>query len=115
MPDSKPIERRRHSPEFKAQLIAQCAHPGTSVAQVALSHGVNANLVHKWRREAAGALPPTRQMATPGFISLALNAPPAVAAPDIRLELRRGNTTVSLSWPTVAAGECVNWLRELLR
>ncbi|WP_114969297.1 transposase [Rhodoferax ferrireducens] len=41
MTDSKPIKRRRHSSEFKAQLIAQCTHPGISVAQVALNNGIN--------------------------------------------------------------------------
>lgn len=115
MTDSKPIKRRWHSPEFKTQLIAQCAHPGISVAQVALNNGINANLVHKWRREAVGVRPTTRQAATPGFIALPLSAPPAMPTPDIRIELRRGATTVSLSWPVVAADECAGWLRELLR
>ncbi|MDE1557443.1 transposase, partial [Comamonas aquatica] len=30
--------------------MAECAQPGASVASVALSHGINANVVHKWRR-----------------------------------------------------------------
>ena len=34
---------------------------------------------------------------------------------DIRFELRRGATTVTISWPTQAAGECAAWLREWLR
>ena len=114
MTDSKPMKRRRHSPQFKAQLIAQCSHPGSSVAQVALNNGVNANLVHKWRREDAEKIPARRQVATSGFVAVALSEPLA-PAPDIRIELRRGATTVNLSWPTVAAGECAHWLRELLR
>jgi transposase len=43
--------RRRHSAEFKQQVLAECDRPGAAVAAVALSHGVNANLVHKWRRQ----------------------------------------------------------------
>jgi transposase len=40
--------RRAHSVEFKAQVLAQCAQPGASIAAVALANGVNANLVRKW-------------------------------------------------------------------
>ncbi|WP_162255216.1 hypothetical protein [Rhizobacter sp. Root1221] len=35
--------------------------------------------------------------------------------PEIRIELKRSATTVSISWPTEFAAECVVWLRELLR
>jgi len=42
--------RRRHGDELKAKVLAQCEEPGASVAAVAQSHGLNANLVHKWRR-----------------------------------------------------------------
>ena len=43
-------QRRRHSAAFKAQVLAACAEPGASVAAVALSFGLNDNLVHQWRR-----------------------------------------------------------------
>ena len=46
--------RRRHSAEFKRQVLAECAQPGASVAGVALAHWINANLVQKWRRQARG-------------------------------------------------------------
>lgn len=44
----KPPVRRTHSPEFKARVLAACRQPGASIAGVALAHGVNANVVHKW-------------------------------------------------------------------
>lgn len=44
----KPPIRRTHSPEFKASVLAACRHPGASIAAVALAHGLNANVVHKW-------------------------------------------------------------------
>ena len=50
MSDAKPASRRHHDAELKRQVIAACAAPGASVAQVAMSYGLNANLVHKWRR-----------------------------------------------------------------
>jgi transposase len=56
MKDSKKITRRRYSAELKAQVLSECARPAASVAGVALSHGINANVVHKWRR-LAGAAP----------------------------------------------------------
>ncbi|MCW8226556.1 transposase, partial [Verminephrobacter eiseniae] len=40
--------------EFKQQILSECAEPGASLARIALSHGINANVVHKWRRQAGG-------------------------------------------------------------
>ena len=33
-------QRRTHPPEFKAELVAVCRQPGTSVSAVALAHGL---------------------------------------------------------------------------
>jgi transposase len=45
---SNPVPRRRHSAELKTQVLVACNEPGASIAAVALSHGLNANLVRKW-------------------------------------------------------------------
>lgn len=37
--------------EFKRGLAAAACKPGISVAKLALEHGVNTNLLFKWRRE----------------------------------------------------------------
>jgi hypothetical protein len=29
--------------------------------------------------------------------------------------LRRGSTTITVTWSAEAAGECASWIRELLR
>ena len=42
--------KRRHSVAFKRKILELIEQPGVSVAAVALEHGVNANLVFKWRR-----------------------------------------------------------------
>jgi transposase len=42
--------RRRYSRELKTQILAECDAPGASVAQVAMLHGINANIVHGWRK-----------------------------------------------------------------
>ena len=50
--------RRRHSAAFKAESIAACRQPGVSIAAVAMSRSLNANLLRRWvvaaeRQEAA--------------------------------------------------------------
>jgi transposase len=37
--------------EFKRSIAAAACAPGISVAKLALEHGVNANLLFKWRRD----------------------------------------------------------------
>lgn len=56
-PPVKP-RRRRHSLEFKTQVLAACAEPGASIAAVAQHFNVNANLIHKWRRATEATRPP---------------------------------------------------------
>lgn len=122
---SKGAPRRRHSKELKTLVLAACAEPGASVAAVAQAHGLNANLVHKWRRDHARGpqrsvnlveSPATGARQASGFVPLALPAQPTMAPmSDIRIELRRGATSIAVSWPTAAAAECAGWMRELLR
>ena len=49
MTSDKTATRRRYSQEFKAQVLGECDVPGASVAKVAMSHGINTNIVHGWR------------------------------------------------------------------
>lgn len=117
--DLKPRSRRRHDDEFKQRILSECAAPGASVAKIALANGLNANLVHKWRRDAQVEVAPARQapMATPSFIPVTV--PPALSteseSPFIDLELQRGATTVRVRWPSAASSSCAAWLREILR
>lgn len=117
MQDTPRRSRRRHSAAFKAKVLAACAQPGASVASVALAHGINANLVHRWRRKVAEQ---GRRRHDKGqlaeFVPMAVSAARVVAAPeDIRIELRRGACAVNIAWPTSAATACASWLRELLQ
>jgi transposase len=121
MQHSKAATRRRHGDELKTKVLAQCEQPGASVAAVAQSHGLNANLVHKWRRErrpraGANEAAPVDDKVAGAFVALSLPAPTTPqATPDIRIELRRGATTIAIAWPGQAAGECAAWLRDWLR
>ena len=109
--------RRMHSAEFKARVVAACSAPGVSVAAVAMAHGVNANLARRWvvaaeRRSGSGQL--TTAAAPSTFVPMMLPSESPAPA-DIRIELRRGATAISVSWPCTAAPQCAAWMRELLR
>lgn len=43
--------RRTHTLEFKHSAVEASNQPGASIAGVAMSHGINANQLHKWRRQ----------------------------------------------------------------
>jgi transposase len=114
----EPIKRTRvraYGQEFKARVVAECEQPGASVAKVALAHGLNANMIHTWRRELRNAVASPVDGAGE-FVSLPLtNAPVAVPGAPIRIEVRRGAMSASIAWPVDAAGACGPWLRELLK
>ncbi|RSZ29330.1 MULTISPECIES: transposase [unclassified Variovorax] len=116
--DSKRLTRRRHDAALKAQVLAECAKPEASVAGIALAHGLNANLVHKWRRMAAGPStqkPVVNPIPAHSFIALPVAPPVVTPAQELVIELRRGTLMVKATWPITAAAECAAWMRELLR
>lgn len=113
--DSKQSSRRRHGAALKAQILAECAQPHASVASIAMAHGLNANLVHKWRRLGA-KLEASAQSPALEFVALPLAAQaPVAAAGDIAIELRRGAVTLKVTWPMAGAASCAAWVREVLR
>lgn len=54
MKSEKTDTRRRYSMATKAQVVAECTEPGASVAEIAITHDINANVVHRWRKLARG-------------------------------------------------------------
>ena len=86
-----------------------------------MANGVNANLARRWVVAAEqGATGGARSVAdargiahTPGFVPVQLPCLPPT--PDIRIELRRGATAITVHWPSAEAGQCAAWMRELLR
>lgn len=131
--------RRRHSDELKAKVLAACDEPGASISGVALAHGLNTNLVRKWRcgrgaKLAGTAITPAAASkaalshgTTAEFLAIEMPAPakaearaaaePTAAAPIgaplIQIELRRGRLHLNVRWPAVAAHDCRAWLSEL--
>lgn len=112
--DSKQSSRRRHGAALKAQVLAECAQPHASVASIAMAPGLNANLVHKWRRLGA-KLEASAQSPALEFVAVPLAAQAPMAATDIAIELRRGAVTLNVSWPMAGAASCAAWVREVLR
>lgn len=109
--------RRRHSPELKAKILAECDQPDASVAKVAMSHGINANIVHSWRKRDRQA-PTAAGSAVTTFIPVAVE-PPTVQEADkeqhVCIELHRAGLLVKFTWPLSAAEQLSVWTRELLR
>ena len=110
---------RKHSAEFKAQVVAACSAPGVSAAAVAMANGVNANLARRWVVEAERrgdvVMAPRAASGAVANAFVPLQLPVQAPALDIRLELRRGTTTINVSWPCSAASQCAQWIREVLR
>lgn len=114
--ETKRVARRKHSAELRAQVVQACRQGGASVAAIALRSGLNANLVHRWLREDGRSLDTGAGSPGAEFMPLQLSSP-AVAgvSTDIRVELRHGTSTITVSWPLQGARDCAAWLREWLR
>ena len=123
-------KRREYSKQMKALVLQQCSQEGASVAGVALSHGLNPNMVHRWiREERQHNLGDAGQVTSPQFLPLQLPAaavieaePPQACPPGtaqtgaaIHIEVRRGSAAVSIHWPMDSASSCAAWLRDWLR
>ena len=122
---------RTYTRQFKAEMVAACQVPGASIAAIAGAHAMNANVLHRWLKEharsschqitlrdPAGAAPTSTP--TPAFLPVQLPRQLPVQAtqqtpPVIRIELRRGATTMEMTWPITAAPDCAAWMRQLLR
>ena len=114
-----PVRRRRFSPDFKHKIVGSCKEPGASVARIAREHDLNANLVHKWIRQArTNTLPAV----TPAFVALPVNSAQALrpssgseADERVQLEIPFRQQSIKVSWPVSQSDRCLALLRELLQ
>jgi len=127
--------RREYTGQFKAAVLEQTRQPGASVSAVALSHGLNPNMVHRWLREArqqvalerlqgtAAAFVPLRlpevsqaSVASHSNLEVAQKTLPNESIQNIRIEIERpGSGSVTVYWPLSAAAQCAQLLRDVLR
>jgi transposase-like protein len=123
---SRQQTHRTYTRQFKAELVAASQQPGASIAAIALQHGMNANVLHRWLKEHARdgrhrliepdplgvAVTPSP---VPAFIPLKLpTTRHEPAACDIKVELRKGAVSMTLTWPARAAADLAHWTRAVL-
>ncbi|MGO2453328.1 IS66-like element accessory protein TnpA [Pseudomonas taetrolens] len=99
-------QRRSYSKSFKAQVIQECAQPGASIASIALSHSLNANLVHKWIRVQTQK----NTAPQPEFIPLPMQLAGVnsqAASSNICVEIQHPRGTVKVNWPTENAAAMI--------
>lgn len=112
-----PRKRRRFTAEFKANVVDACQQPGASVAGITLEHTLNANLVHKWIREARRSVPVSEP---PAFVPVPMANTATLAstshreAEHVRLSLPSPKGTVTIEWPLFNAQGGRALLRDLL-
>ena len=98
--------RRKHSAEFKAEVIAACRKPGVSMAALALANRLNANLLRRWvvaeeRAQAAkpsetvSAAPARSRIESRTFIPIQVESSAVTAVREITIELRRAAEAVT--------------------
>ena len=98
---------RRHTPEFKARVIAACLQPGVSLASVALANGLNANFLRTWvkayRNQQQGASVPainndrsavSAKRSAPTLVPVAVQRSSEDLPGSIELEIHRQQTGV---------------------
>jgi transposase-like protein len=94
-PVAKRGTRRTYPRQFKREVVAQCLARGASVSAIALSHGINANVIRKWLPQGdlrvatgtAAMLPVTIESAPAPAVKRRAPAAPAMARAPIELTL----------------------------
>ena len=121
--------KRRYSSETKAELLAACGVPGASIAGVASAHGMNANVLHRWLRESShsrqpagsatcttGAAVDIAQSDVASFIAVPLlSNPPVPVQREIKVEVRKADLVMTVTWPMSAASEFARWSSCVLK
>ncbi|VVM64996.1 hypothetical protein PS623_01456 [Pseudomonas fluorescens] len=100
-------QRSSYQKPFKAQVVQECLQPGATVSSVAISHGINANVIRKW-------MPLYRdQCATtslPAFVPV--KAPPKrPTETSVIIELPMAGQVITVKWPASDPEGCAQFIR----
>jgi len=101
-------QRSSYPKPFKAQVVQECLQPGASVSSVAISHGINANVIRKW-------LPIYRDKAVaslPAFVPVQ-PMPKRHADESVVIALPLGTQTIAVKWPISDPDGCARFIRSL--
>lgn len=108
--------RRKHTIDFKTDLVTMCRQPGISVSAVAQAHGVNANLLRRWMKQypADGKVPlaPASAKLVPVFVD---NIASSLSQGEIHFDIQRGATRIHIRWPLAGAEACAQLLGAWLK
>lgn len=121
--------RNNRSPEFKAQIVAECMQVGVSVAGISRQYGLNPNLVYRWvsefeQMQAMTSVALSGQHSVeinttvkPNFIELPFRAPvvQADSCEGIEFDFKKGDLTLKVKWPASSALECVHMIKSLFK
>ncbi|MGX4729733.1 IS66-like element accessory protein TnpA [Pseudomonas corrugata] len=101
-------QRSSYPKPFKAQVVQECLQPGATLSSVAISHGINANVIRKW-------LPLYRDQppaAFPAFVLLRATPKWQTEALTI-IELPLGEQSITVKWPVSDPESCARFVRGL--
>lgn len=101
-------QRSSYPKSFKAQVVQECLQPGASISSVAISHGINANVIRKWLPLFRDQPPAT----LPAFVPVKV-APKRQTESSVIIELPFGEQTISVKWPASDPEGCVRFVRGL--
>ena len=109
--------RNCYDPQAKRELIEACLQPGVSVAKLALTHGINANLLRTWMTKhqrqllAGGSLLPSAATPAPFIPVVPVSAQRSpITLPELAARLPNG---VRLEWSALPADQLAQVLRLL--
>lgn len=106
--------RRTYSKQFKAEVAEQCLMPGASVSAIALSHGINANVIRKWLPPGPAPVPvPVARAPVLLPVTIAPDAPPAQPGAAQPIELSIHGATLRL--PPGFAAQDLRSILQVLR
>ncbi|MEB0223799.1 IS66-like element accessory protein TnpA [Pseudomonas sp. 10S4] len=101
-------QRSSYPKPFKAQVVQECLQPGATLSSVAISHGINANVIRKWLPLYRDQLP----VALPAFVPLKATPKRQVEA-LAAIELPLGEQSITVKWPTSDPEGCARFVRGL--
>ena len=120
---------RTYTREFKAELVVACQQPGASIAAIAGAHAMNANVLHRWLKEHARSGchgQSDRSNANRSSVALRQHIPAFIpvqlpmagaesAAQAIKVEIRKGALTMSITWPGSASADFASWAASIFK
>ena len=95
--------RPNYPAEFKQSLALAACEPGVSVSKLAQAHGVNANMVFKWRRELRTSLGTPTSLGGSNLMPVVVRPEsaqasiPSAVVPVCPIEIVVGDATVRVS------------------